>query len=187
MKRQPKPLVRGLAPALALSVILAAGCGGGGTSAEEEWAGSVCTDISNWKGQVQQSANTVREKLKSPQAGTLDAIDAEIQKAVSATRDLASNLKSLDPPNTDAGKQAKQQVDMLTSQLEATATQAEQTLDSVPKGASASEVVQDLAPLAPAIQSLAEQTSSALDSIKESGESIKEGFEQADSCKQLNS
>jgi methyl-accepting chemotaxis protein len=181
--------MRRLAPALALSValaVIAAGCGGG-QSAEEKYADSVCTDISNWKGDVQQVANNVRDDVKSPQAGTLAAIDAEIQKAVTATRDLATNLRSLEPPNSDEGKQAKQQLETFSSQLESTVAQAKQTVDSVPAGASVSESLQKLAPLAPAVQDLSVQTSKTLESVKASGGKIKEGFDNADSCKKLSS
>jgi hypothetical protein len=166
--------------------VVAAGCGGG-KSAEEKWAGSVCTDISNWKGDVQQNANNVRDKLKSPQEGTVAAIDAEIQKAVTATGDLGTNLKSLEPPNSDQGKQAKQQLDAFSSQVETTGENAKQTVDSVPADATASETVQKLAPLASDLKDLSVQTSKTLESVKSSGDKIKEGFEKADSCKQLKS
>jgi hypothetical protein len=88
---------------------LAAGCGG--ASPEEKWAGSVCTDIGDWKDQVQKSANDVQEKLQSPETGMLAAIDADVQEAVDATDELAANLRSLDPLDSEEGRQAQQQLD----------------------------------------------------------------------------
>ena len=79
--------------------ILSAGCGGE-TSAEEEWAGDLCTAVSDWQDQVEQSADDVSEQLQSPGAGTLAAIDAEIQEAVDATETLGEDLNELQPPDT---------------------------------------------------------------------------------------
>ena len=64
--------------------ILAAGCGGE-ASAEEEWAGDICSAVSGWQDQVEQSTDEVREALQSPGAGTLAAIDAEVQEIIDAT------------------------------------------------------------------------------------------------------
>ena len=57
-----------MAPRLAaVCVVLAlAGCGGGGASAEEEWAGDVCTAVSGWQDQVEKATNEAREALQSP-------------------------------------------------------------------------------------------------------------------------
>jgi hypothetical protein len=178
--------VRRVASVLALSSILvfvASGCGG--SSAEEKWAGNVCTDIANWQDQVKKSTNNIQAALQSPGAGTLATINSEIQKAVNSTRELAANLKGLKPPNTDEGQKAKQQLDALGTQLQKTTTQAKQTIQSVPKGASASETLKKLSSLAPALQTLATSTSNTLAAVKASGQKIKEGFDKADSCKQF--
>jgi hypothetical protein len=176
-------LVSVVAATVALAVI-AAGCGGG-QSAEEKWADNVCTDITNWQSQVKKSSNDIKEQLQSPTAGMLAAVNTEIQEAVDATTELATNLKALEPASGDEGAQAKQQLDALTTQLETTTSQAKQTVDSVPEGASASETLQTLAPLGPALQSLSVNTSNTLASLKASGQKIKEGFDKADSCEQF--
>jgi hypothetical protein len=179
--------MRRVASVLALAsilVVVAAGCGGG-QSEEEKWAGNVCTDISNWQSQVKKSTDNIQAALQSPGTGTLATINSEIQKAVNATSQLAANLKALNPPNTDEGAQAKQQLDALGTQVEKTTTQAKQTIQSVPEGASTSETIKKLSPLAPALQSLATNTSNTLAAVKASGEKIKEGFDKADSCKQF--
>jgi len=101
-----------LAATLVLSAtlaILGAGCGGSDTSAEEEWAGDVCSAVSDWEDQVKQSADDVTEQLKSPGTGTLAAIEADVQEAVDATDKLGDDLRELEPPDTEAGDQAKQQ------------------------------------------------------------------------------
>ena len=178
--------MRRFAAAVVLSAVLGivvAGCGG--SSPEEEWAGSVCSDVGDWKSQVQKASDDVKTQLQSPQAGTLAAIDADVRSAVSATEQVATKLKATKPPDTDAGTHAKQQIDSLASQLDTTVTEAKQTLDSVPEGASLTETVQKLAPLVPDLSSLLASASSTLSSVQSSASEIKDGFEKADSCDQF--
>jgi hypothetical protein len=161
--------------------ILAAGCGGE-TSAEEEWAGDVCTAVSDWQNQVEESADDVSGQLQSPGAGTLAAIDAEIQEAVDATEKLGDDLQDLDPPDTEAGDQAKQELDALALQLDSTVTKTKETVDGLPEDASVSQVLETLAPVVPSLQSLAVSVSSTLESVQERESDLKEGFDKADSC-----
>jgi len=179
-----KVYVTGLLLAVALASV-AAGCGGG-KSAEEEWAGNVCTDVANWKSQVKTATSTISQALQSPGSGTRSTISTEVQSAVDATHQLATNLKGDKPPNTDEGKKAKQQIDSLATQLQSTASKAKQTVESV-QGASASQALHALSSLAPELQSLAQQVSSALSAIEASSSKLKEGFDKADSCKQFRS
>ena len=66
----------------------AAGCGG--ASAEEKWAGDVCSAVTTWKSTVQKATGDIRTQLQSPQAGTLAAIDADVGTAVDATKKLST-------------------------------------------------------------------------------------------------
>jgi hypothetical protein len=179
-----KTLVAGLVLTAALAFV-AAGCGGG-KSAEEEWAGNVCTDIGNWKNQVTTATSNITNALQSPGSGTVSTINTEVQSVVTATKDLATNLKGDKPPSTDEGQQAKQQVESLATNLQTTATKAKQTLESA-QGESASQALQTLSSLAPDLRSLAQQVSSTFSSIQGSSSALKEGFDKADSCKQFRS
>jgi ABC-type transporter Mla subunit MlaD len=176
-----------VASALAVSAalaFLAAGCGGG-KSEEEKWASSVCTNIANWKDEIQKQVNDASSKLQSPQAGTLDAIKTDVQQAVDATKQLASNLRGLGAPNTSAGTAAKQQLESLSTQLENTVNQAKQSIESIPKNATLSQTASQLAALGPSLQSLVTNTKTTLNSIQSSSSDLKKGFEKADSCKKL--
>jgi hypothetical protein len=178
--------VRLIVSALAVAAIpfVVAGCGGG-ASAEEKWAETVCTDVSDWKNRLQQATDDISAELQSPGAGTLAAIEADVRKAVDATSELADELKALDAPKTESGAQAKQRLDALASQLEGTVNKARQTLETLPEGADVAATVEKLAPLAPALQSLALSTSSTLEAVKAQGADLKEGFDKADSCEEL--
>jgi hypothetical protein len=180
----PRTLPLAAAAVAATFAFVLAGCGGG-ASPEEKWADNVCTDLSNWQGQLNQVTNDVSSQLQSPGAGTLAAINADIHKALNATNQLVHNLRAIGAPNVEAGAQAKQQVDALATQLQETATKAKQTLASVPKGASLADTVQKLAALAPQIQAVATSASSTLKAVEARGSALKEGIEKADSCDQF--
>jgi hypothetical protein len=179
--------VRFVASAIAVSAavaFVAAGCGGG-ASDEEKWASSVCTNVSNWKQEIQKEVNDARSTLQSPQAGAMAAIKSDVQQAANATQQLASNLRGLGAPNTGSGTQAKQQLDSLSTQLENTVDHAKQTVANIPKNATLTQSVSQLAALGPTLQSLVTNTKTTLNSIKASSSDLKKGFDKADSCKQL--
>jgi hypothetical protein len=62
--------------------------------------------------------------------------------------------------------------------------QAKQTISTLPKNATLTQTVNQLATLGPALQSLVTNTKTTLSSIQSSS-SLKKGFDSADSCKQL--
>lgn len=175
-----------LGTALLLTVTLAfaaVGCGGGGgPSAEEEWAGDVCSSLGEWQDQIEQSAADIREQVQSPGADTLAAIESEIQEAADATNELADELQSLEPPDTEGSDQAQQELEALGTQLESTVDNVKQTIDSLPENASLTEVAKALSPLLPQLQNLASTATNALTLVKETGSELKTGFEQADPC-----
>jgi hypothetical protein len=181
--------MKALVTALVLAAVftsVVAGCGGG-KSAEEEWAGNVCTDVANWQSQVKTATSNISKALQSPGSGTVSTVSTQVQSAVNATRQLGTNLKGDKPPSTDEGKQAKQQIDSLATQLQSTAAKAKQTVESVPEGASASQAAQALSSLAGDLRPLSQQVSSTLSSVEASSSKLKEGFDKADSCKQFRS
>jgi hypothetical protein len=178
-------LVVALVLAAALSSVVA-GCGGG-KSAEEEWAGSVCTDVANWRSQVKTATSNISTALQAPGSGTRSTISTEVQSLVTATRQLGTDLSGHKPPNTEEGKRAKQQIESLATQLQSSAAKAKHTIESVPQGASASQALRALSSLSTDLRLLAQQVSSTLSSIEASSSKLQEGFDKADSCKQFRS
>jgi hypothetical protein len=162
--------------------IAAAGCGGSEPSAAEDWAGDVCSAVGGWQDQIEQSAADIREQIQSPGAGTLAAIESEIEEGVDASKELADDLKSLEPPDAESGEQAQQELDSLADQIEETVDKTKETIDSLPENASLSEVVDTVAPLLPSLQALATNVSATLASVQERGSELKEGFDKAESC-----
>jgi hypothetical protein len=161
--------------------LLASGCGG--ASAEEKWADSVCSAVGEWQDTVENSVNDVKTQLQSPTTGTTAAINTDIQSAVNATKKLSSDLKSIDPPSSDAGKHAKQQLTALSTQLDQTVTKTKQTVAGIPAGAGVTEIATQLATLVPSLQGLATSASTTLSAVQASAKELRDGFHNADSCK----
>jgi septal ring factor EnvC (AmiA/AmiB activator) len=184
--RAPLKCMSFLVALAAVAVLVGAGCGGE-TSAQEEWADNVCTDVGDWQDELQQAENDIRAALQSPGTGTLDAVGTAVRRATDATRKLSDELTALEAPSTESGAQAKQQLDALATQLESTATKARQTLDSVSQGADPVQAAQDLAALAPEVQSATTAASRTLEAIQASGTDLKDGFQNADSCDRFRS
>jgi methyl-accepting chemotaxis protein len=177
--------VKRLGAALILTTVLAfaaAGCGGSEPSASEEWADDVCSTVGDWQDEIEESAGDIREQVQSPGADTLEAIQSEIQEGVDASEELADELRSLEPPDTDAGEQAQQEINSLADLVETTVDKTKETIDNLPENASLTEVAQAVAPLLPDLQALVTNTSAALTSVQKSGSELKEAFDKADSC-----
>ena len=170
---------------MTLLALAAAGCGGSEPSASEQWAGDVCSSVSDWQDQIEQSAAGIREQIQSPGADTLSAIESEIQDAADASTQLADELRSAEPPDTDAGEQAQREIESLATQVEDTVDKTKETIDNLPENASLTEVAQAVGPLLPSIQALATNVSVTIKSVKERGSELKEGFDKADSCEKF--
>ena len=177
--------MRRLGPVLILVTVLAfaaAGCGGSEPSATEEWAGDVCSAVGDWQDQIEQSAADIREQVQSPDSETLSAIQSEIEEGVDASNELADELRSLEPPDTEAGDQAQQEIESLADLVETTVDKTKETIDNLPENATLSEVADAVAPLLPDLQALVTNVSATLTSVKERGSELNDGFQKADSC-----
>ena len=180
--------MRLIASALAVAAtlsFLAAGCGSS-QSAEEKWAGSVCSSVANWQDQIKKSTDKIKSQVQSPSLGMVGTIKGEVSSAVDATDKLASDLKANGPPNTEGSTQAKQELDAFATQLQTTATKARDSLNSLSGSTSLSELGQKLVPLAPELEALSSSAKSTLNSVSASGSKLKKGFQDASACKQFH-
>jgi hypothetical protein len=173
-----------LALRCALALVVAAllpltGCGGGDDDGDdtEAWATSVCTEMNTWVGDVEDAVDSLSgEGLQIDR----DDVEAAVTQAKDATDELVDGLQGLGPPETDAGQQAKSELDELGTQLQQQMDQVEQSVEG------------DTRPLAlaqtagTAIATAASEVQSTFDSIQslEGGE-LRDAFESADSCDEL--
>ena len=171
--------------AVAVTLVVGAAACGGETSAEEEWADSVCTDVGAWQDQLQQAEDDIRTALQSPGSETVSAIETAVRQAIDATRELSDDVDAREAPDTESGAQAKQQLTGLATQLESTATQAQQILDGAAEDPV--QALEDLAAFAPELQSAVTAASRTLETIQASGSDLQQGFEDAESCDRFQS
>lgn len=176
-------MLRAGALLVVLLSVVAAGCGGSSQSAEEKWANDVCGQVTTWKDSVTTAVNDIQSQVQSPSSASIDSIKSDITTISDATKKLSSGLKSTGAPNTDAGTQAKQQVDAFTTQLDTTVQTAKDKTSSIESGASITSIVSTLASLGPSLQALGTSAQTALKSVQTSSSALKDGFQKADNCK----
>jgi hypothetical protein len=163
---------------LALALTLA-GCGGGDndSSASEDYANSVCSDLSSWIADQ-------RDTLESLQDAGLSITKEDIEAAVGDVRDstqvLVEDLRGLDPPETDSGQKAKSELDSLGTTLTQQVDTVEQALDAnTGVAALASTVTTALSTATSEVKSTHEELQNL-----DSGE-LKDAFEDSDDCTML--
>ena len=162
-------------------VVFVAGCGSS-PSAEEKFADSVCSAVGDWQDQVTQSASDIKAKVQSPSTGMITAIQTDVQSAVDATSTLASSLGSIQAPGSDEGQAAQQQLNTLATQFKTSVDKTKQTVNGIPKNASLATTATSLATLGPTLDTLATTAQTTITAVQASGEALKNGFQDADSC-----
>jgi hypothetical protein len=155
-----------------------------GPQTTEEWAGEVCTDLSDWRSSITSLTDVEGEPL------TADTLRDKLDEADEATSDLVRELSDLGAPDLDAGDELEQQLDEsaeeLDSRFDALKESAEEAAD-----APASEFLQQLSGLASdfaALQSAISTTVSSLQDANVSEEAkaeLQQAFADAPSCQSL--
>jgi signal transduction histidine kinase len=114
--------------ALVVSALLAlAGCGGDDDEGSaDDWATSVCTNLSEWITDVDSAAQSLTEEGLGSDA---DDVRAAFDEASNATDELADDLEQLGAPETENGQQAKEELDDLREGLREQIETIERALD----------------------------------------------------------
>ena len=161
------------------AVVLLAGCGGdSGSSASEDYANSVCGNLSTWVTDVNGAITSLTD---AGLATDKEDVQSAVDQATGATDDLLSSLEELGPPETDAGEQAKSELDSLGETLRSQIDTVERALDADTGAvALAATVTAALSTAASAVES----TYNDLRGLDPGGE-LEEGFQNADDCKSL--
>jgi hypothetical protein len=169
---------------VAAVALLAAGCGSSESessdaTATSEWAEGLCSSISTWT----SSLTSIVDGLKGGGLSQ-DSLSGAVDEAKSSTNEFTSSLDALGTPDTEAGQQAKDAVDELSSEIKADI----QTIEDAVEGASgvagvlsAVQVVQET------ISKAGTQVSDTLTSFQDidaKGE-LEQAFKDAPSCQKL--
>jgi methyl-accepting chemotaxis protein len=166
------------AAAVAIALVLAAGCGGDDDDATKQWANDVCTELDTWVTSIRGDVQEVTDKGLGVQKADVEAAVADAEKA---TNDLVSGLNGLSPPEDSAVQQAKGEFDQLAAEIQ-------QQLDNVKQAAasntSALQLAQTVAAAVSASAATAKSTFETIDSL-DVDQDLKDAFQDADSCTQL--
>ena len=157
-----------------------------GPQTTEEWAGEVCTSLSDWRESIVSLTDAGGEPL------TADSLRDKLGDASDATSDLVTQLRDLGPPDLESSEELEQQLDASVDELES-------SFDSVKDGAEevadapAGEFIQQLAALEPdfaALQTAISGTVTTLqnaDVAESSKAELQQAFADAPSCESLRS
>jgi hypothetical protein len=171
----------GAAVLVAFVALLAAGCGSNGsdTTATQTWATGVCNAFTTWK----TSLSNIESSVKSGGL-TQDSLDKAVSQAKDATNTLGSDLKKLGKPDTQAGQQAKDEVDQLSSNL----TKNVKTIDDAVSNASgAAGVLTAVSTAGSTLVTMGNEVQSTVTSLKKidpKGE-LQQAFQDSPACKSV--
>ena len=169
---------------LAAAALLAAGCGSSDsgsttssdTSPTTEWAAGLCTAISTWKSSISAIGDTIK-------GGTIskDALTSAVDDAKSATDTLTSDLDALGTPDTEAGQQAKDSIDQLSTELKDDVATIQDELDNA---SGITGLIAAIPTITKSLANMGTQVSTAisdLESLDAKGE-LQSAFNDASSC-----
>ncbi len=161
--------------------LLAAGCGSSDdasdTTPTTEWADGLCSSITTWQSEI----TTIIDSLKGGNL-TQDSLTAAVDDAEEATRNFTTSLKGLGRPDTDAGQQAQDSVNELTTQIDDDMTKIQ---DAVSNASGVAGVLAAVPTITSTIQSAGNQVADTISGFEEldaKGE-LESAFKDADSCK----
>ena len=169
--------------ALVLVLVLAAGCGSKSSepTSTADWADGVCSAITTWKSSIKSSADS----LKGGNF-TQDSLKSAGDDMTSATDTLESDLKDLGKPDTQAGQQAKDAIDQLSSDLKTDTDSIKTAVDDV---SDLSGVPSAAATVSSTLATMRRQVTSTVNSVEQldgDGE-LQTAFQQSSACQQLSS
>ena len=177
---------RFLVPAVvAAAALAAAGCGGSSSSSgsdttpTNEWADSLCSSITTWT----SSLSSIVGDLQSGGI-TKDSLQTAVGDAKTATDEFTTSLGNLGKPDTEAGQQAQDSVNKLSSEIQTDMT----TIEEAVNGASGvSGVLNAVTVTKDTLTKAGTQVSDTLTGFQDldaKGE-LEAAFKQSDSCKKL--
>jgi len=169
------------AVAVVVVALTVAGCGGkkNDTTSTQDWANGVCTAFTTWKSSLTDLQKTVKSGGLTQQS-----LNSAVNGAQDATNTLAKDLKKLGKPDTQAGQQAKDDIQQLSDELSSGSKTISDAMSNA-KGATGfltavSTVSSTLASMATEIQT----TVTNLQKLDPKGE-LEKAFKSAPACKSL--
>jgi ElaB/YqjD/DUF883 family membrane-anchored ribosome-binding protein len=162
-----------------LTVVALAACGGDdGSSASESYANDVCSNLSTWVTDVEETVTSLADQGLSI---TRDDIQTAFDQTKDATDALTNDLEQLGPPETEDGQQAKSELDELSSELQQQLDTIQQALDS---GGGLTSIAATVSAAVSAAANAVNTTFQNLQGLDPPGE-VRDAFENSDECNSL--
>jgi hypothetical protein len=152
-----------------------------------EWAGSVCTSLSEWQGSLQSIGAGAQG------APSVESLEDAFDDARSATDELVQDLHRLGPPDLDTGDEVEDALDDAVEGLRDDYDELDSAARDALDAGSPAEALQQLATLAPQAQALVQKARDLVASLqsaslfREASAELEQAFASADSCQQLRS
>ena len=164
---------------LVAAVVALAGCGGDdGPSASEDYANGVCSSLSTWVTDVQESVQSLTD---AGLATSREDIQSAYDQAKDATDTLGNDLEQVGPPETEDGQEAKSQLDGLMTQLRQQLDLIQQALES---GGGLTAIAATVSTAVSAAANAVNTTYQNLQGLDPAGE-LRDAFENSDDCNSL--
>ena len=173
--------------AVVLAVVLVRNSRSESTPSTTEWAGQVCTSLDKWRTSITSLASVSG-------IPTQDDVRKKLTDAQVATEQLVTDLKNIGPPETTSGTQLKQKLEQQGEQLQQSYEKVKTGAQSAVNNASGTaDLLQRLAAVLPDFQKLVNEISTTIETLESSNvagdsvDEVRQGFENAESCKKLRS
>jgi hypothetical protein len=138
----------------------------------------VCSSVNTWVEDVEGVIGSIRESGLST---TKSQLETSVQDVASATTNLTEDLRNLGAPDTEAGSQAKSEVQEFGNELE---RQIETVQNAVASSASVVSIAATVSTALSAALTAAEATYQELVSL-DASEELRDAFEGSDECDSL--
>jgi preprotein translocase subunit SecG len=173
--------------AVVLAVVLVKNSRSESTPSTTEWAGQVCTSLDKWRTSITSLASVSG-------IPTQDDVRKQLTDAQVATEQLVTDLKNIGPPETTSGTELKQKLEQQGDQLQRSYEKVKTGAQSAVNNASGTaDLLQRLAAVLPDFQKLVNEISTTIETLESSNvagdsvDEVRQGFENAESCKKLRS
>ena len=162
-----------------VALLVLAGCGGDDESSSEAYADDVCSSVNTWVEDVEGAIGSIRESGLST---TKSEIETAVQDVASATTNLTEDLRNLGAPDTEAGDQAKSELEDFGNEVE---RQIETVQTAVASGTSVVSIAATVSTALSQVLAAAQSTYQELQNLPEAGDELQEAFEDSDECDAL--
>jgi preprotein translocase subunit SecG len=173
--------------AIVVAVVLVRNSKSESTPSTTEWAGEVCTSLDKWRTSITSLASVTG-------IPTQDDVRKKLTDAQVATEQLVTDLKNIGPPETTSGTVLKHELEQQGDQLQQSYEKVKTGAQSAVNNASGTaDLLRRLAAVLPDFQKLVNEISTTIETLEssnvagDSADEVRQGFENAESCKKLRS